>query len=67
MKNKRTGLIIESMELASVKSKGDVPSAETEDFTSCTVTTVVVENDREAKILEREKGSYITVEYKKNY
>lgn len=67
MKNKRTGLIIESMELASVKSKGDVPSAKTEKYKSCSVTTVVVENEREAKILEREKGSYITVEYGKNY
>ena len=67
MENKRTGLIIESMELATMHSKGEVPSAKTEKYNSCTVTTVVIENEREAKILEREKGRYITIEYEKNY
>ncbi len=67
MSKQRTGLIIESMELAKSSGAPRVPSATTEQFDACSVTTVVIETDDESKVLEREKGSYITVEFEKTY
>ena len=67
MKNKRPGLIIESIEFANEEVKGEVPSSKTEIYKSCTVTTTKIENSREAKALKREQGTYITIEYGKNY
>ncbi len=67
MKISRTGLIIETMELAAIDTNADVPSAKTENFACCKVTTVDVKTERESKVLKREKGSYITVEFEKTY
>lgn len=67
MNIKRTGLIIETMELATLKSQENIPSAKKEKFECCNVTTVVVETDDESKALDREKGNYITVEFDKTY
>ncbi len=67
MEKMRTGLIIESMELASQQTPADVPIAKKEKYKSCSVTTVIIENDNEAKLLGREKGKYITVEFDKTY
>ena len=67
MKNSRTGLIIETMELATMNSNTNIPLAKTENHTSCKVTTVDIKTDEQSKSLKREKGSYITVEFDKTY
>ncbi len=67
MNNSRTGLIIETMELATMDPTIDVPLSKTENYTACTVTTVDVKTDNQASALKREKGSYITVEFNKTY
>jgi len=67
MEISRTGLIIETMELAKQKSNHNIPSAKKEKHDCCSVTTVIVETDDEAQQLNREKGKYITVEFGKTY
>lgn len=67
MHKKRHGLIIESMETAKIGGTSNIPSATVDEYPACKVTTVKVETDDEAAALDREKGSYITVEYDKTY
>ncbi len=67
MDSKRTGLIIETMEAATLKSQSNLPSSTEEDFGFCNVTTVNIETDEESRAIKREKGSYITVEFEKTY
>ncbi len=61
VKKKRTGLIIESNEFAEFNGTNGINS-KIEEYESCTVTTVNVDNDHSAKLLGREKGKYITIE-----
>ena len=53
--------------IAKQKSNSNIPSAKREEYDCCSVTTVIVETDDEAKELNREKGKYITVEFDKTY
>lgn len=65
MKKIRTGLAAESIEFA--KAGGISHSAKTKTVKekACTVTTVIIDNEEDAKILGREKGKYVTVEMNK--
>ncbi len=60
----RAGLIIETME-----SAGNMPRIKqtVEKKNACTVTTVTIDNDEDAKKLNKEKGTYITVETERVY
>ena len=67
MDNKRTGLIIETMEAATMQLQPNLPSTTEENFGFCKATSVTIETDEHSKMLSREKGCYITVEFNKTY
>ena len=65
MPNKKTELILESVETA--KLQGTTHKAKTNVVRekACTVTTVEIKTDEDAKKLSRKKGVYVTVEMEK--
>lgn len=67
MDNKRSGLIIESIELASLNKTQKKIKSDVKNYDSCKVTTVYVKNKEHAKALGKEIGEYITVEFEKAY
>ena len=67
MDNIRSGLIIESIELASLGKTQQKIKSDVKNYDSCKVTTVYVINKEHAKALGKEIGEYITVEFEKAY
>ena len=67
MKKARTGFIVETMEAASAAGVTHAARAATVRHGACTVTTVKIESDDDAKLFEREKGTYVTVETDRVY
>lgn len=67
MNKARTGLIIESMELAKNKTSNKKVESKVQTYDACKVTTVYVKNEHHAKTLGREIGEYVTIEFEKAY
>jgi len=67
MKKLRTGLVTEAIEIATAKGVDHTVKSRVVEQKSCTITTVVIDNDIDAEKLEREKGKYITVQMDKVY
>ncbi len=67
MNKARTGLIIESIELASSNHAESKIDSKIQNYNACKVTTVYVKNEQHAKALNREIGEYVTVEFEKAY
>lgn len=67
MKKLRTGLLLESLEAAKTARAAHTAKAEIVKHGACTVTKVKVDNDDDARLFEREKGTYITVETDRVY
>lgn len=63
----RTGLVLESIEAANAAKLKHGAKTEKVKHDACTVTTVKLENDNDAKTFGREKGTYITVEFDRVY
>ena len=61
MKKTTNGLIIEQLEAAEVKSTLACTRSKSEKYGCCTVTTVDIEDENDARILGRDIGRYITV------
>lgn len=64
MIRKKSGLLIEASEFKNEKNQ-NVINSEFKKYNSCRVTTVRIENDEQAKRILRERGTYITIEFKK--
>ena len=65
--DKKDTLLIESVEMALSEGLNNIPSAQTINYNNCGVTIVKVETQKEAEVLGREQGNYITVELDKIY
>lgn len=62
MEKMRTGLIVESIESADAVDDIERIKPKTERKSACTVTTVEVKTVQQSRILEREIGTYVTVD-----
>lgn len=67
MEKIRTGLILESIEAADAAKVSHSTYAQTKKHDACTVTTVKLDDDKDAGDFGREKGTYITVEFERVY
>ena len=65
MEKIRTGLVLETMESANASGISHKARVITDKKDACTVTTVIIDNDADAKKIGREKGTYVTVEMDK--
>lgn len=67
MDKMRTGLLVETMESAEMTGVSHSARAKTERESACTVTTVKITTDADARALGREKGTYITIDMDEVY
>ena len=64
---KKDNLLIEAMEMAVTDRVDGIPAEKKVRYKHCTVSTVEIKTDKEQKILGKEKGNYVTVEFDKIY
>jgi len=64
---KKDNLLIETMEMAATDGVKNIPTSEKVQHKHCAVSTVEIKTDEEQKLLGKEKGRYVTVEFEKIY